>query len=237
MNPEFSLILPCYNEAEHLINSFPKILNEVKKLKKSFEIILIDDKSTDNTRKILTIIKKKYNREPINFFYHSSNKGRGVTVTEGINISKGKIVGFIDVDCEISPKYISLFINKLNYCDVVVAKRTYEFKLSSLHRWIASKIYALLIKTSFKLPISDSEAGYKFFNKAKIFPILKKVKNCHWFWDTEILVRGHREQLRLKEIPVIFIRREDKTSTVRILPDTIEYLRSIIKLRKELIKA
>lgn len=235
--PDLTLILPCYNEDEHINESIKKIFFELQKLKISWEVIFIDDRSTDNTREMLKLIKKEYNRYNIRIFYHSHNKGRGTTVAEGIFKAKGKIAGYIDIDCEISPIYIKSFINLINESvDMVVAKRKYEFHLKSLHRYLSSSVYAFISKFIFNLPISDSEAGYKFFNTKRIIPILKKTNDNHWFWDTEVVVRTKLANLTIKEFPVIFRRRNDKTSTVKLFSDTIEYIRNLIRLKIELIK-
>lgn len=232
---EFSLILPCYNEAEHISKSVNSIIAVLKRLNYSFEIIFIDDKSNDKTRALLKVIKTKYKFIPITMTFHHKNIGRGATVSEGVKKAKGDVVGFIDIDCEISPIYIPIFIDSVyaGY-DVVTAHRIYEFNLLALHRWFASKIYSYLIKNIFKLKLNDTEAGYKFFNKDRIMPILKQIKDSHWFWDTEILVKASLSGLKVKEIPAVFIRRKDKTSTVKIIPDTIKYFKNIIRLKKEL---
>jgi len=96
---------------------------------------------------------------------------------------------------------------------------------------LASKIYALAVKTLLKISIEDTEAGYKFFKRSKILPILSKVRDKHWFWDTEICVRAYWSGLKISEIPVLFIRRRDKKSTVKLIPDTYDYIKKIIKFR------
>ncbi|MCM8787388.1 MAG: glycosyltransferase family 2 protein [Candidatus Omnitrophica bacterium] len=232
---DFSLILPCYNEEEHILKSVKTIIDTIKHLPYSSEIIFIDDKSKDKTRTLLKKIKTLY-KLPIGIIFHNENMGRGATVAEGIKKAKGKVAGFIDIDCEISPIYIPLFISSIyEGFDVVSAHRVYEFNLFSFHRWLASKIYSYLIKKIFKFKLNDTEAGYKFFNREKIIPVLKKVKDNHWFWDTEVMIKATLAGLKIKEIPCVFIRRKDKTSTVKIIPDTFKYFKNIIRLRKELV--
>lgn len=232
--PEFSLILACYNESEHINKSIENIILAAESLKVEYEIIFVEDKSTDNTNALIKKIIKKYKHYPLKLISHTFNKGRGASVTDGILRSKGRIVGFIDIDCEISADYISQFLNTAEKTDMVVARRIYSFNLFSIHRWVTSKIYALLIKSFFDLPIRDTEAGYKFFQKEKILPVLKKVKDKKWFWDTEIVVRSKLDGLVIKEIPVVFRKRNDKTSTVNIFTDSIEYLKRLSLLWFEL---
>lgn len=238
MNIELSLIVPCYNEGEHLEKSFPKVIEVLKKLKQNFEIIIIDDLSRDNTVEIINRLIKKYKEIPISSIRHKKNIGRGGTVTEGIRLAKGSVVGFIDIDLEVFPRYIPDFVEMIskNKADIVVGKRYDYFSITSLHRFISTKIYTLLIRYVLRLPIHDTETGYKFFNRGKILPILAQTNDVGWFWDTEIITRGYMNNLRLAEIDVLFKKRDDKTSTVRLLRDSIKQVKSLIAFKKNVAK-
>lgn len=225
-----SLVIPCYNESEHLADSLPRVLNVLKKLKKSFEIIIIDDNSHDNTSEIIKKFIQKYKTSNIQFIQHRKNVGRGGAVTEGLMLARGEIVGFIDIDLEISPDYIPQFLEIIDTkkADIVVGKRHNPFLFASLHRHIASRVYTSLVRLILKLPISDTEAGYKFFRRKKILSILNRVKDAKWFWDTEVIAMSTEKGLKISEIDVLFERRKDKTSTVHIFKDSFGYLISLI---------
>jgi len=228
-----SLILACYNEGPTLEKSLVKILGQLKKSRGKWETIFVEDKSQDSTKKVIADNFKKFPRAKI--IYHKQNMGRGKSVSDGILASRGRVCGYFDVDCEISPHYIPLFVKEVeNGSDLVVGKRFYESQVRSLSRVIASNVYAMLIKTVLNLPVDDSEAGYKFFNRAKILPVLKKVSDKHWFWDTEICTRAHLAGLKVSQIPVLFIRRAEKKSTVKLLSDSIRYTRALINFKKEI---
>lgn len=227
---DFSLIIPCYNEGSTLLDSVNKILNELNRLKLSWEIIFVEDKSTDNTREILEKIAKRIKNSKI--IYHSKNQGRGKSVSDGIRLSKAEMCGFLDVDCEVSPSYIPLFVKEIeDGSDLAVGKRFYEKGLKSMQRVIASRIYASLVKWILKIPIDDTEAGYKFFNRKKVQGILSKVKSKGWFWDTEICAIAHYDGFKIAQIPVIFSRRIDKKSTVRLFADSIDYLKQLYRFK------
>lgn len=229
MNPDLSLVLACYNESEHLEESFARLHQYLEKHTFNYELIIVEDKSTDNTRHIINKILSKFRANNIKYIKHSVNKGRGRSIMDGINIAKGDIVGFIDVDLEVGPEYIAGAVKKLDSCDVVVGKRTYAKSLKTKHRDIASRAYASLVRLFFKPPISDTEAGFKFFMRKKIMPILPEIENNGWFWDTEIIIRCYMHNLRIKEIPVRYVRRDDKTSTVNMIKDPIIYLHDLVK--------
>ena len=229
-NCYLSLIIPCYNEGATFESSVRLIIKELGGLKKSYELIFVEDKSTDDTKlAVEKIIKSEKNCRAV---YHPRNRGRGASVTDGIKEARGKIVGFMDVDCEISPFYIPLFIREIeNGADMVIGTRFYESSAKSLTRVIASKSYALISKTLLGLPFEDTEAGYKFFDREKILPVLKNTKDPGWFWDTEISARAYQAGLRIKQLPVLFTKRGDKKSTVNLFTDSITYAKRLLAFR------
>lgn len=239
MNPELTLILPCYNEASHIRKSIARIVSVLDDSNLDYEIILIDDASMDNTKRYIKTIAKRYSR--IKYFFHKKNVGRGGTVQEGILKAKGSVVGFIDVDIEVDPTYIPYFVEliKKNKYDIVLGSRHYPFNFLPIKYFIRTVLslgYPLLVKIMFNLPIRDTETGYKFFKKEKILPVLGDIEDKHWFWDTEIIVRSFLYALRIHEEPVLFLRNVYKKSTVRLIPDIIAYFKALWKLKLSLYK-
>lgn len=230
---ELSLILPIYNEGPTLAKSIDSVFRVLEKLKISFEIIFVEDKSVDDSLKVIE--KVSMGKKNIRIIYHQKNQGRGQSVKDGIFEARGDICGFMDVDCEISPSYIPIFIEEIKKgYDFVVGKRFYDKTFGSISRAASSVIYALIVKLFLKIPIEDTEAGFKFFDRKRILPVIKKTKNKGWFWDTEICARAHFDGLKISQVPVIFRKRADKKSTVRIFSDSLNYLIAIYKFSKEL---
>jgi len=225
------LILTLYNEGPSLNQSLAEIYQLLKKSGLSFEIILVDDRGSDNSLALAEeFIKDKDNCSIIR---HEINIGRGGSVSDGMRAANGKVVGFVDTDLEISPEKIPEAVQTIisEQADVVTGLRNYKFNLSSIFRYFLTSGYRLMVRLLFSLPISDTETGFKFFNREKILPILEKAKDKRWFWDTEIIVLSHYADLKILEIPVIFKRRFDKKSTVNTLKDSIDYLTKIISFK------
>jgi len=235
-NRGISIIIPCYNEEPILKGSIKEIKKVMDTTKFKYEVILIDDKSKDQTVEII----KKIVSENNNFrcLYHNKNVGRGGTVSEGIRIAKGSIVGFIDIDLETPASYIiPLVIAIQDGVDIATADRIYKFKLkdkSILHRWIFHKAYKLIVKLMLKTKLKDTETGCKFFNKERILPILDEIKDKHWFWDTEIMIRSYYKGFKIKEVPAVFTKKKEVASSLNFVEDTIEYAKNIVAFRREL---
>ena len=77
------------------------------------------------------------------------------------------------------------------------------------------------------LDIKDSETGCKFFKRETAADLVLGSENDGWFWDTEVMARARLANARIHELPVLFLRRGDKTSTVRVWHDSWEYLRAL----------
>lgn len=225
---DLSLIIACYNEGDTFEDSLSRIVSILDKTKYNWEIIFVEDKSIDYTKTIIENFIKKIPQTSA--IFHKKNLGRGKSVADGIAASKGDICGFLDVDLEVSENYIPLFVKEVEKgADLVVGKRFYD--KGSIVRFVSSKVYALMVKLLLGLPLGDTEAGYKFFRRKSILTILPTVFDKKWFWDTEICARSYDAGLKIAEIPVLFVRRPEKKSTVRLLPDTLNYLKAIIKFK------
>ncbi len=229
---ELSLIIACYNEAETIEDTLPRVKNFLDSMGISYELIIIDDVSKDDT---VALLKKTIQGwSHCTLLEHKSNAGRGGVIKEGIRMAKGKYVGFLDIDLEVPEYYILPAMNLLKNADVVIANRLYKMKFSTIIRWITGNGYVVLMRLFLHLRFEDTEAGFKFFDREKILPLLKLTENDHWFWDTEVVAISHFNNLKIKEIPVVFTRRDDKTSTVKLFSDSLKQFKALIGFRKKL---
>lgn len=230
---DVSLILACYNEAEIFNDSVERLIRTLNKTDFTWEIIFVEDKSQDNTAGLIKKAIKRYSRDNLSVIYHDKNQGRGQTVVDGFKKAKGKYAGYLDIDLEIGEWYLPRFFEALDSgFDLASAWRIYDFQLWALPRWLASKGYVRLRKALLGLPYQDTEGGYKFFKRSKLLPLLKKAKHQGWFFDTEIMALSYKYHLKVIELPVAFIRRAEKTSTVKLIPDTLKYLKDLYKFSR-----
>lgn len=201
-----SVIVPTYNADKFIYKNINKLLNKLKKIEKKYEIIIINDGSTDNTKKILNIFKlKKVNIKIFNF---SKNQGKGAAVKKGIKVSNGENIIFIDCDL---PYFNSLeklyYYLKIKNYNLVISTREkkpfkdfYRNKNFLLRKFFASFLNKL-IRTFIVKGFTDTQAGLKGFKK--------KVKNkiClfntnGFLFDVEILRAAKKNNLIIKKIPV-----------------------------------
>ena len=171
-----SVIIPAFNEEKTII----KLLNNVNQQKKNFdlEIIVSDDGSNDNTKKLLKENKSLFD----NLVENSKNEGKGAALKKGIEVASGDIILFQDADLEYNPedydRLLKPFFN--SDADVVYGSR---FSGSSAHRVIyyshrvANFLITSLVNIFTNINFSDVETGYKVFKRSIIENISLKEKS------------------------------------------------------------
>ncbi len=232
---DVSIVIACYNDAPHLRANLQKVVDVMNQTKYSYEIIFVDDKSKDDSRKVIESIVAEHPSVRFTTLYHEQNKGRGRTVTDGITIAKGRFAGFLDIDLEVRPHYIPPVLMELEKgADFVLTARVFELTYHGLTRFILSKGYIRFSNKVLGTKGIDSEAGFKFFNKATMMDVISKVEDEHWFWDTELVYRARRAGKKIVEVPGLFTRSRDKQTTVRIVRDTWYYIMTLLNFKKKM---
>ena len=234
-DPYLSLVLACYNEAEHLETSFQEIRETLDQTRWPYEVVFVDDLSRDRTRDILRAIVAAHPQHQLRVILHQRNQGRGATVTDGFRAARGEIAGYMDVDLEVHCRYIPSLVRAIEKgADIATLRRIYAFQVFSLDRYFMSRGYSWLVRRLLEVPYRDTETGYKFFRRRTVLPLLDEVHDPGWFWDTEFMARAHRRGLKVVEVPGAYVRRTDKTSTVSGIRDSFDYFRQLWRFRREL---
>jgi len=233
--PEVSVVIACYNEEETLETSFRELRETLDDLGRRYELVFVDDLSRDRTRALLAEIKSRNPDLDIQVILHERNQGRGTTVTDGFRAARGEIAGYLDVDLEVHCRYIPSLVRAIEKgADVATVRRIYAFQLGSLDRYAMSRGYSFLVRRLLGVDFKDTETGFKFFRRATLLPVLDAIEDPGWFWDTEFMVRAARAGLRIVEVPGAYIRRGDKTSTVKGMRDSIRYFGKLLAFRRAL---
>ena len=163
---KISIIIPVFNEEFTVLKVLKKIEEVKKSISEDFEIIVINDGSTDNTVKMLRENEKFYSK----LINVNINRGKGNAINEGFKNSTGDIIIIQDADLEYNPEeYQKLLLPFLKFnADVVFGSR---FKSSEVNRvlffWhsLANKLITLISNFFSDLNLTDVETGYKVFKK------------------------------------------------------------------------
>ncbi|MFH0818355.1 MAG: glycosyltransferase, partial [Candidatus Micrarchaeota archaeon] len=191
-----------------------------------YEIIIAEDGSNDAPGILASIGAKRCR------VLHSNERlGRGKALTRAILDAKSDIVLYMDADLSSEPGKIKRLIEGIEkgYAISTGSRIISGSKTSrGLFREVMSRGFNFLVHLALRSRVRDHQCGFKGFRKSKVLPLLDKVKDTHWFWDTELLVRAQRANLAVDEFPIEW--KERKGTKVRLLKDTIAMALGITRL-------
>jgi len=193
-----SFVIPVYNEEQSLQELHEKIVENIKDY--SYEIIFVNDGSTDNSKVILKqMAEVDKNVKVINF---RTNFGKSAALQTGFNKAKGKIVFTMDADLQDDPKEIPRFIEKIEEgYDLVSGWK--KNRKDPLTKTIPSKFFNLFTSLMFKLKLHDYNCGFKAYKNEVVKSVtiygelhryIPALANAQGFSVTEIPVTHHKRK-------------------------------------------
>ena len=223
---KLSIIIPCYNE-ESTIKEIIKKINEQQDINK--EIIVVDDCSTDKTRKILQDdLKDEVNKLILN----SKNSGKGYSIRQGIENASGEVILIQDADLEYDPSDYKKLLSPIqkDVADVVYGSRFLgggETRVLYFWHTIGNKFLTLLSNMFSNLNLTDMEVGYKVFKA----DILKKLdlKEDRFGFEPEITAKIAKNNLRIYEVSISYFGRKYNEGKKITWRDGFSAIRCIIK--------
>ncbi|MEM2995853.1 MAG: glycosyltransferase family 2 protein [Candidatus Bathyarchaeia archaeon] len=230
---EVSLVFPAYNEAGRITWAVERAIEALKEVTRSYEIIIAEDGSTDETDKIASSLSRKY--PFVRHIHNDKRLGKGKAVREASKKAKGEIIVCMDVDLATNMKHLRELIQAVrDGWDFAIGSRLLpESKTERrISRTIASLAYNFMVRLFFRTGISDHQCGFKAFSRSAFLLILDDWKSEHLFWDTEILVKALRKGFKIKEIPVEW--REQGGTKVKLFKDSFKMGFQVFKLWLEL---
>jgi glycosyltransferase involved in cell wall biosynthesis len=199
-----SIVVPAYNEGEHIYDNLMIIDKALRAFTSDFEIIAVNDGSSDNTG---DEVKRAAADNPnIKDFGYEKNRGKGGAVTWGAINSKGDIVGFIDADLDLSANLLSGYYTemKLENADIVIGSKMH--KDSKLEYPFARKVFSLcyyiMLKVLFGLKCHDTQTGIKLYRGSLIREIAPLRRIDGYAFDIELLALASKKKAKLIEMPV-----------------------------------
>ena len=213
----FSIIIPVYNEEK----TVKKVIEGIKKCSgQDYEIIVINDGSTDKTKEILDQI------ENIKIINYSENKGYGSAIKSGVRQAQGKYILIIDGDGTYPTEAIPEILKFLNYDMVVGARIGQRAKIPLVRKpakWLLNQIANYL--SGVKIP--DLNSGLRLIKKDLINKFLYLLPDGFSF-TTSITLALISNKYQVKYIPIDYYRTKSK-SKFRPIRDTLNYFYLIIR--------
>lgn len=194
MAPELSIFFPFWNEEKNIESVVKKAILVAKKVAKKWEIILIDDGSSDNT---LNICKEIAHGNPnISVVSHAPNRGYGAALRAGFSKAKYNLIVFNDGDNQFDFSEVGKFLDKIGTADLVIGYRKKRHDHPIRHVLMnLLKIWDFIL---FGFYFTDIDCGFKMFKKEALNKILP-LRSEGAMITTEILAKAKRAKLKIVE--------------------------------------
>jgi len=238
---EYSIVVPAYNEADKISSTIVQILGFMRGMSESFELIISDDGSSDNT---VSIVEGLIDENPELKILKNPHKGKGPTVWSGFMFAKGDYIYMADADLSAPITEIKKLIvwAKEQEYDIVIASREgvgAERVSEPFHRHLMGRVFNTLVRFVALPGIQDTQCGFKLFKKEcvqDIFPRLHGLKDAKVLkkpytgaWDVEVLLLAKKLGYRIKSVPVTWV--YVKTTRVSPLTDSIKMALEVLQIR------
>jgi len=197
-----SVIIPVYNEESKIHSLLAHIKEILSETLLEYELILINDGSTDNSEHVISEEGKLDKR--VKVLSYKENKGKGHAVKMGVLNSKGDVVSFLDGDLDISPAQIKNYIRELEGCDLVIASKAHPLSIitAPFVRKMLSKMFSVLVRVAVGINIKDTQSGLKIGNGNALRKIFNVMLVKRYAFDVEMLAIASKLNLKIKESPI-----------------------------------
>jgi len=197
---KLSVIVPVYNQEDYIYRNLHEMLKTFKRYGHNFEIVLVNDGSTDKTLEEAKLVKDK----KLRIVSYTPNRGKGFALKHGFDFVSGDVVTFMDGDLDIHPKNIINFFPYLEDADMVIgSKRHPKSKVNyPLNRKVLSYFYHVFVNLLFNLKVKDTQSGFKLIKYNCLRDILPKVLVKRYAFDLELLVNAKKAGYNIAEAPI-----------------------------------
>lgn len=201
--PLLSLIVPAYNAAHYIDESLGIILDKLTTLEQPFEVLVVCDGSTDGTPDCVRGILDPR----IRILSYRQNRGKGYAICFGVANARGRYIGWLDADLDISPDVILDAVRRLEEHNVDAVIGSKRHPDSQVHypwkRRVLSSGFQLLVRLLFRVSARDTQVGAKVFRGEMLRTVVPLLLIKQYAFDLEVLAVGAEFGFdRIEEAPV-----------------------------------
>ncbi len=225
---DLSIVLPAYNEEERIGPSLAAILAYAGRSPLSFEIIVVDDGSTDRTA---TMASKAASRVLVN----DVNRGKGYSIRRGVLEARGDIVLVTDADLSAPVEEADRLLERYRQMGhgLVIGSRALRESNVEIHQGLLretmGKVFNLMVRAITGLPFHDTQCGFKLMARRDVVPIFQKARIDGFSYDVELLYVAMRRGIPVEEVAVTW--RNAPGSKVGLLSDPVKMLLDVLRVR------
>lgn len=226
MNPEISIVIPAYNEGEHLAAVVAEMADVFKSAALNYEIVLVDNGSRDQTGAIIDLLAKGSAR--IHALHLAENRKYSGGILAGLAEARGEVLGWAHADGQADPKDIVRLYQTMRAQKCELAKAIRRERHESPWRIVQGKIWYGIFQLLFWSPYRDVNATPKLMTR-RAAEILK-LDSRDWFLDPEFVIRALRNKIQICEVETVWRSRRSGSTRAHLFTG-LEFLKNLIIFR------
>ncbi len=209
-----SVVIPAFNEARRILPSLQRIFEHLEEKYANFEILVVDDGSTDDTR---GVVERGFpNRAQLRILSYGGNRGKGFAVRHGALQAEGDIVLFSDADLSTPIEEMDQMVGLVEAgYDLVISSRAHRQARIQAHqnffRELSGKLFNVFVRVVVGLPFKDTQCGFKMFRRQPMLPVLELMQIDRFAFDVELIALALALGLRATDVPVVWTNSPDST--------------------------
>lgn len=228
---DLSIIVPAYNEERRLPVALDRIRDFLAARGGSAEVIVVDDGSTDQTRRIVE--ERQVTWPGLRLVLNGGNRGKGYSVRHGMLEARGKITLFTDADLSAPIEEADKLLVALQTHDAAIGSRAVDRRFIEVHqsalREIAGILFNRLVRVILCIPFEDTQCGFKAFRREASRIVFLQQKIEGFGFDPEILFLCRLHGLRVEEVPVRWA--HDPATKVHVFRDSLHMFGDLVAIR------
>lgn len=192
--------MPAYNEADCIERSIADAKKQFEAISKDYEIILVDDGSSDGTRKIVEELEDR----KFKIVGYDKNQGKGHAIKIGLYHATGQFAFLVDSDSEIHAKELLSYIEALETADFVIGSKRHPLstvRTPTMRRFL-SLGFNVLERLLTGVNATDTQAGLKAAKSTALYQVLPLLSVKRYAFDAELLAVASLFDFKIKELPV-----------------------------------
>ena len=230
--PELSIVIPCYNEEQRLPRTIEQIERYLRGGAVSYELILVDDGSSDGTRKIMDAAAER--NPAVRLEALPQNRGKGRALAEGVAAARGAEILVTDADLSTPIEELDKLRAELRKgAGVAIASRALKesrVEVSQpIYRVLMGKAFNLLVQAVLLPGIWDTQCGFKLFRADVAHYAFAGLTTDGFGYDPEVLYLAKQRGVRIEEVPVVW--RNSAPTTVSPIKSSLDMFRHVLRIR------